>query len=81
MDKTDFLLTDEFVEFSQRIAALHAEKKKKKQELKEFYEKIQAEMKELDAQAKKLSDDFDRWRRGHQANMAVAPTTEVKENG
>ena len=82
MDKTDFLLTDEFMEFSQKIAVLHAEKKKKKQELKEFYEKIQGEMKELDNQARKLSDEFDKWRRGNHAASTPAPgvpMTEVKD--
>jgi len=58
----DWLLSDEFVLFSQSIALIHAEKKQIKQNLKEYYEQVQIKTKELDLQAKSLSDDFEKWK-------------------
>lgn len=59
----DWLLSDEFVTFSQQIAEIHNEKKQIKQQLKELYEKSQANIKDLDAQAQALSDDFEKWKK------------------
>lgn len=58
----DWLLSDEFVTFSQRVAEIHAEKKSIKQQLKDFYEKSQARIKDLDAQAQALSEEFEKWK-------------------
>jgi len=58
----DWLLSEEFVTFSQRVAGIYNEKKKIKQELKEYYDKIQLKMKDLDAQAQALQEEFDRWK-------------------
>ena len=58
----EWLLSDEFVTFSQRVAEIHAEKKNLKQQLKELYEKSQARIKDLDAQAQALSEEFERWK-------------------
>lgn len=58
----EWLLSDEFVAFSQRIAEIHAEKKNVKQQLKDIYERSQARIKELDAQAQALSEEFERWK-------------------
>lgn len=58
----DWLLSEEFVNFSQRIAGIYNEKKKIKQELKEYYDKIQLKMKDLDAQAQALQEEFERWK-------------------
>lgn len=63
MDNINLLLTDEFIAFSGKIAQLHAEKKKKKQELKSFYDKIQAELAALDGQAKAIATEFEDWKR------------------
>jgi hypothetical protein len=57
------LLSDEFIAFSNKIAAIHNEKKKKKQELKAFYDKIQLELAALDDQAKATALEFDEWKK------------------
>lgn len=62
-DELNWLLTDEFVSFSAKIAAIHEKKKAKKQELKEFYEKIQTELKTFDSQAKDAEDEFQKWKK------------------
>lgn len=59
----EWLLSDEFVTFSQRIAEIHNEKKQIKQQLKEFYEKSQTKLKDLELQAQALSDDFEKWKK------------------
>lgn len=59
MEKNDYLLTEEFVEFSQKIARIFEAKKAKKLELKNFYEKVQAELKALEDEAKKAEHEFE----------------------
>jgi len=59
MEKNDYLLTDEFVAFSQKIAQIFEAKKAKKLELKNFYEKIQNEIKVLEEEAKAAEADFE----------------------
>jgi len=61
-ENIDYLLSEKFIEFSQEIAAIYAEKKKKKEYLKQIYEKIQAELKDLDNKAKKLNSEFESWK-------------------
>ena len=41
-EETNWLLTDEFVQFSAKISAIHEKKKTKKAELKAFYDKVQS---------------------------------------
>jgi len=57
------LLSDEFVAFSNKIAHILNEKKKKKQELKAFYDKVQAELAVLDDQAKATALEFEEWKK------------------
>lgn len=57
-----YLLTDNFIEFSKAIEEIYLEKKKKKDHLKQVYESIQSEIKELDNKAKKLNSDFESWK-------------------
>lgn len=59
----DWLLSDEFVTFSQRVSEIHNEKKQIKQQLKEYYEKTQVKLKELESQAQALSDEFEKWKK------------------
>lgn len=61
-DNIDYLLSDNFIEFSKNIAEIYSEKKKKKEHLKQVYEKIQSEIKELDGKAKKLNFEFESWK-------------------
>lgn len=65
-DELNWLLTDEFVAFSAKIAAIHEKKKAKKQELKEFYEKVQVELKAFDSQAKDAEDEFQSWKKAQE---------------
>lgn len=59
----EFLLTDNFQEFSLKIAEIHSEKKKKKEALKQIYEKTQQELKQLDNQAKTIYEEFELWKK------------------
>lgn len=59
----EFLLTDNFQEFSSKIAEIHSEKKKKKEALKQIYEKTQQELKQLDNQAKTIYEEFENWKK------------------
>lgn len=59
MEKIDYLLTGEFVEFSQKIAKIFEAKRAYKLELKTFYEKIQGEIKALEDDAKKAEQEFE----------------------
>jgi hypothetical protein len=61
-ENIDYLLSEKFIEFSQEITAIYAEKKKKKEYLKQIYEKVQAELKDLDNKAKKLNSEFESWK-------------------
>lgn len=60
---SNWLLTDEFVEFSSKISELHLEKKRKKAELKEIYERTTSEIKELDKKANLLNQEFESWKK------------------
>jgi hypothetical protein len=62
MDKLEWLLTDEFIAYAHKIEEIHNEKKAKKQELKDFYEKIMADLKGLEADARQVQKDFDDWK-------------------
>lgn len=62
-EETNWLLTDEFVSFSEKIKGIHERKKSKKAELKEFYDKIQVDLKALDAEAKEAEDQFQAWKK------------------
>lgn len=59
----EFLLTDNFQEFSAKISEIHSEKKKKKEYLKQVYEKTQQEIKQLDNQAKNVYEEFEQWKK------------------
>lgn len=59
----EFLLTDNFQEFSEKIAEIHIEKKKRKEALKQVYEKTQQELKQLDNQAKNIYEEFEQWKK------------------
>ena len=63
MENVNVLLSDEFIAFSNKIAHIHAEKKRKKQELKAFYDKVQLELAALDDQAKAEYLQFEEWKK------------------
>lgn len=59
----DWLLSEEFVSFSQKVSDIYGEKKKLKQELKDYYDKSQIKLKELEQQAQVLQEDFEKWKK------------------
>ena len=69
-EEVNWLLTDEFVAFAAKIKDIHEKKKAKRAELKVFYEKIQAEYKVLDNQAKDLEDKFQAWKKALETSGA-----------
>jgi len=66
MEKNDYLLTEEFIAFSQRIAQIFEAKKAKKLELKTFYEKVQNEIKDLEDEAKTIEAEFEAFKAKNQ---------------
>lgn len=61
-EEMNWLLTDEFIAFSEKIKTIHEKRKLKKQELKDFYEKIQIEMKSIEAEALFAENEFQVWK-------------------
>lgn len=62
----NWLLSDEFVEFSKKISDIHAKKKELKAELKEFYDKVSSQIKTLDKEANILNEEFESWKNSHE---------------
>jgi len=58
----DYILSDEFAEYSSQIVKIHAEKKAKTEELKVIYTKIKEEIATLDAKAVELNTAFEDWK-------------------
>ena len=58
----DWLLSDEFVEFSKKVAEIYTEKKRLKQEMQELYKSLQAQAKLLDDEAAILQEEFEEWK-------------------
>ena len=58
----DYLLTDEFVAYSQKIAEIHANKKAKTEELKQVYATIKKQIEELDQAAVDATMVFEEWK-------------------
>ena len=65
-DEINWLLSDEFVSFSAKIAAIHEQKKLKKQQLKELYEKVTADLRVLDQEALELEKQFESWKKSQE---------------
>jgi len=62
MEDLDILLSDQFIEFSKKIAAIAEKKKVEKQEFEKVFEAFKKTMKSLDDEAKKLQKDFEKWK-------------------
>ena len=56
--ETELLMTDEFAEFSKKVANIHTEKKAKKEEFKKLYDAFQVEMAKYDVEVSKLNDEW-----------------------
>lgn len=59
MDDIERLLSEDFIEFSKKIADLYAVKREKKQAFKIVYEQYQKEIADLEAQAQQLKTEFE----------------------
>ena len=62
MEKLEHILNEKFFEFSNKVAEIYNEKKRKKEEFKKVYDQFQAELAELDEEAKKAQVDFEEWK-------------------
>jgi len=62
MSDSDFLLTDEYVEYTQKIAKLHTTKKSKEEEMKKLYDAFKLEMASIEDEAKKAHDEWLAWK-------------------
>lgn len=62
MESLEYLLSDEYVQFSQRIAEIHALKKSCKEEFKKKHEEYQANLKSLDGEATIAAQKFEDWK-------------------
>jgi uncharacterized protein YggU (UPF0235/DUF167 family) len=59
----ELLLSDKFVEFSQKISALHENKKRLSVELKKIVEEGKANLKKIDDEAVALTVEFETWQK------------------
>jgi len=59
MDDVERLLSEDFIEFSKKIADLYAIKREKKQAFKIVYEQYQKEIADLEEQAHQLKVEFE----------------------
>lgn len=57
----NYLLTDEFVEFTLKIKDLHELKKARSDEFKVLYQAYKKEIKDFDDQADELQKEFNNW--------------------
>jgi hypothetical protein len=64
MESVELLLSDEYVAFSNRIAEIHVDKKKKKEDFKVVYAEFQQNLVALDEEAKKLAEEWEAWKEG-----------------
>lgn len=76
MSDLDFLLSDEFVEFSTKVKEIHEAKKTKQAAFKNLYDAFKTEIQTLDDQAKGLQEDFEKWK--VQKSKGDAPKAEKK---
>lgn len=79
-DQIEFLLSDEYVSFSAKIAEIHALKKACKEEMKKKYEEFQAHLKELDVQAQASLNKWEEWKTAQSAKSSkLEPEKKVKK--
>lgn len=62
MSDAEFLLTDEYAEYTQQIAKLHVSKKQREEEMKRLFEEFKEEMANLEKEAKDLHTRWEHWK-------------------
>jgi len=68
METLDVLLSEQFAEFSQRVANIAVSKKQLKADFKVIYDKFQADIKELDEAALEAQQEFEAWKHERESN-------------
>lgn len=63
MNEQEMLLTDEFVEFSRAVAAVHEEKKALEEEFKKHFDDYKAKKKAFEARVAEASAKWEEWKK------------------
>lgn len=62
MSDIDVFLSDQYVEFSKKIAEIHTKKKTMKEEFKAKFEEFNKQLKVLDDEARKAVAEWEAWK-------------------
>lgn len=62
MTEAELLLTDEFVTFSQAVAAVHEEKKVLEEEFKKHFEEYKSKKKEFENRVAAANSKWEEWK-------------------
>ena len=62
MTEQEMLLSDEFVEFSKAVAAIHEEKKVLEEDFKKQFDNYKAKKKEFEARVSEASAKWEDWK-------------------
>lgn len=63
MTESEFLLTDEFVVFSQAVNAVYEEKKVLEEDFKKYFENYKSKKKELEAKVAVAIEKWEDWKK------------------
>lgn len=69
MESLEVLLSEQFAEFSKRVANIAVNKKQLKADFKIVYDKFQADLKELDEAAMDAQQEFEAWKKERESNV------------
>jgi len=67
MNEHEMLLSDEFVEFSKAIAAIHEEKKVLEEEFKKHFDLYKSKKKEFETKVSEVSVKWEDWKKAQSA--------------
>lgn len=62
MTDAEFLLTDEYAEYTSTISKLHTQKKKKEEDMKVVYEEFKQDMANVEIEAKQAHEKWEAWK-------------------
>lgn len=79
MEDVNVLLSEEFVEYSKKIAVIVDAKKKCKEEVEQAYDKYKKELKVLESKAEELTKEFDKWKTSVTAQSGEKDEDESKK--
>lgn len=63
MNEQEMLLSDEFVEFSRAVAAVHEEKKTLEEEFKKLFDDYKAKKKSFETRVAEASAKWEEWKK------------------